>query len=180
MERKQVEMLTNFHRGQPEIRRRHRKNEHLKSRKMLKCANIKLPPIDWDVIKKATQTKNGPPRKNSGRQRQMCKRIKIIARTEKEWKIKLRIRTADPKGMPMLAFALASVYGNAGSKRRSIWESSLMLTGVKCDCLWATYINANINYSPYMRMTNLRLMSALWCCCRPQTFGIHILLATSQ
>jgi len=26
--------------------RRHRKTEHLKSRKMLKCANIKLPPID--------------------------------------------------------------------------------------------------------------------------------------
>lgn len=145
--------------------RRPRKNEHLKSRKMLKCANIKLPPIDWDVIKKATQTKSGPPRP---RHKNHC--------PDEKSNYAYAVQT---KGIPPCR------YGNsteAGGRRGSIWGSLLMLTGLKCGDfggLWATYINANINYSPYMRMTNLRLMSGLWCC-RPQSFSIHILLATSQ
>lgn len=161
--------------------RRHRKTEHLKSRKMLKCANIKLPPIDWDVIKKATQTKNKGMRAflRFFFKRQMCKGIKIIAETEKERKIKLRIRSAGQKEMPMLGFPTHKPRSVMEIRLESIWGNLLMLTGVKCDCLWATYINVNINYSPYMRMTNLRLMSGLWCC-RPQSFSIHILLATSQ
>jgi len=50
--------------------------------------------------------------------RQMWKGITIIAQTEKERKIKLRIRSAGQKGMAMLAFPAQTSfrYGNSPGK----------------------------------------------------------------